>query len=151
MAYPDARATFVSQYGTTDYAKWLVQVGEYVRCSWHAEDALLKGRPLTEADEPTTAHLWDAYSADDLEEMRVRAVNALVAYKKRYIVAYVVGAVWLVLPAFVRYVLKQMASGILGALGVFLFSLLVLWLFPQLAIWAGEQISPIVEASRNQG
>lgn len=140
--YPEVRNTYVSFYDQENYVEWLVKAGEYVRCCWHAEAALLDGAPLTVKDEERTSGLWDAYSRDDLDQQQETALNHLEVYVQKRVKQ----DRWRRSPRrFILTVGEWALSAVVGTATLgFLAFMVVNWL-PSAALWAKKELD---DASR---
>lgn len=135
--YPTVRLNLLSSYDSDEYVEWLVQAGEYVRSCWQSEHDFLNGQPLKAADEEQTAHLWDEFSVDDLTTQRSNALIALKRYRrKRFLEDLTVTGGWTA----IKWIVVQMIAGILGAIAVVAFCLLVVMTAKPVAEWAAGEI-----------
>lgn len=132
VTYPVIRDRFLAISDEGEYAEWLIQVGRYIHHCWLAEEQDRKpGEPL---DEEATKRLWDQCSELELRNLRSNSLQWLQDYRttkwevdlnawyEDLNVNWKIGA-WL---------LKTMAEGFVGGLGLIVLGLVLVWLEPHL-------------------
>lgn len=139
MDYPTIRDRFLASHRDgKDQALLLIEVGRYVQHCWLAEEHERSQKPGSELAEVDLFHLWDQCNEVQFEDICVKAREELAEYTRRQTAAVFRTAVrrrlkpvkWLI--SLVLFVLKEAASGFVGAIGLLVFGAMLLLLQPQM-------------------
>lgn len=139
VPYPEARDRFLARLGDTDAAllESYAAVGRFVVDRWLAEE--LKRPDGQDLDEQACWDVWDQCTEKHLRDLRTEAQQLLQSeLKKGRVSAYV--ADWGRRAEPVRWLMtglswlaRETAKGFVGAIGILLFGLLIVWLAPHIA------------------
>jgi hypothetical protein len=143
VKYPIIRDRFLAAAGSTDRVEWLLAVGRFIEDRWLAEANWLAERrqtdPAAELDEDATWDLWDECSEKQLRDLRTEAAELMQCEIRRRRALALLAELRAksdplrTIARCAAWVVKEAVRGFVGAIGIVLMGLLIVWASPKIA------------------